>query len=66
LNAIEGFFSTITRRKIRCGVFKSVPDLEAEIARYIKAHNKSSKPFVWTKPPQAIFDTLAAIPERSV
>src|SRR5208337_3396435 len=50
LNAVEGFFSTITRRKIRRGAFKSVPDLEAEIARYIKEHNKSPKPFVWTKP----------------
>ncbi len=46
LNAVEGFFSTITRRKIRRGVFRSVPELEAEIARYIKAHNKSAKPFV--------------------
>ena len=27
LNAVEGFFSTITRRKIRRGVFKSVADL---------------------------------------
>src|SRR5271157_1840674 len=66
LNAVEGFFSTITRRKIRRGAFKSVPDLEAEIARYIKEHNKSPKPFVWTKPAKAIFDKLAAIPEPSV
>jgi hypothetical protein len=28
LNAVEGFFSTITRRKIRRGVFKSVADCE--------------------------------------
>ena len=59
---VEGFFSTITRLKIRRGAFKSVPDLEAEIARYIKEHNKSPKPFVWTKPAKAIFDKLAAIP----
>lgn len=62
LNAVEGFFSTITRRKIRRGVFRSVPELEAEINRYIKAHNKSAKPFVWTKPATAIFDKLADIP----
>ncbi len=66
LNAVEGFFSTITRRKIRRGVFRSVPELEAEIARYIKAHNKTAKPFVWTKPAQAIFDKLADLPEPSV
>jgi transposase len=28
LNAVEGFFSTITRRKIRRGVFNSGADLE--------------------------------------
>jgi hypothetical protein len=50
LNAVEGFFSTITRRKIRPGVFKSVADLEGAISRYIKAHNKTSKPFEWTAP----------------
>jgi transposase len=66
LNAVEGFFSTITRRKIRRGIFKSVPQLEAEIARYIREHNKSARPFVWTKPPRAIFDKLAGVPEPSV
>jgi transposase len=66
LNAVGGFFSTITRRKIRRGVFRSVPELEAKIARYIKAHNKSAKPFVWTKPAKAIFGKLAEIPENSV
>ncbi len=54
LNAVEGFFSTITRRKIRRGVFTSAPELEAEIAPYIKTHNKSATPFVWTKPPTVI------------
>lgn len=66
LNAVEGFFSTITRRKIRRGVFKSVPQLEDEIARYIKDHNKSAQPFVWTKPSKAIFEKLAAVTAPSV
>ena len=66
LNAVEGFFSTITRRKIRRGVFKSVADLEDAIARYIKQHNKTSKPFVWTTSASAIFEKLAQIPEPSV
>jgi DNA-binding cell septation regulator SpoVG len=35
LNAVEGLFSAIPRRKIRRGVFKSVIQLEAEIAPYI-------------------------------
>ena len=66
LNAVEGFFSTITRRKIRRGVFKSVADLEDAIERYIKQHNKTSKPFVWTASASAIFEKLAQIPEPSV
>lgn len=65
LNAVEGFFSTITRRKIRRGVFKSVADLEDAIKRYIKAHNKTSKPFQWTASAPAIFKKLAQIPEPS-
>ena len=48
LNAVEGFFSTITRRKIRRGVFQSVADLQDAIGRYIQAHNKAARPFVWT------------------
>src|SRR6478672_7235636 len=40
LNAVEGFFSTITRRRIRRGVFKSVADLEEAIRRYIQDHNR--------------------------
>jgi transposase len=50
LSAVEVFFSTVTRRKIRRGVFKSAPQLEAETARYIKEHNRTAKPFVWTSP----------------
>jgi transposase len=65
LNAVEGFFSTITRRKIRRGVFKSVVDLQDAIERYIKAHNKTAKPFVWTISAAAIFEKLAKIPVPS-
>ena len=63
LNPVEGFFSTITRRKIRRGVFKSVADLEEAIKRYIRAHNKTSKPFQWSASAVSIFKKLAEIPE---
>jgi transposase len=62
LNAVEGFFSTITCRQIRRGVFKSVAELRDAIERYIKAHNKTSMPFVWTASASAIFGKLAQIP----
>jgi len=65
LNAVEGFFSIITRRRIRRGVFKSVADLQDAIKRYIRQHNRVAKPFVWTKPANAIMDKLQRLPVGS-
>jgi len=65
INAVEGFFSIITRRRIRRGVFKSVADLEDAIRRYIREHNRSSKPFAWTKPAKTIFAKLDRLPAAS-
>jgi transposase len=64
LNAVESFFSTITRRRIRRGVFKSVADLEHAIAAYIGEHN-TAKPFLWTKPTDAILTKLRRLPVPS-
>jgi transposase len=50
LNAVETFFSTLTRRRIRRGSFHSIVDLQAAINRYIAEHNANPKPFTWTKP----------------
>jgi transposase len=66
LNSVEGFFSAITRRQIRRGVFHSVDDLQTAIKRYIDAHNSDSRPFVWTTSAKAIFVKLAKIPVPSV
>ena len=57
--------STITRGRTRRGVFKSVAELEDAITRYIKAHNKTSKPFVWTASASEIFGKLNQIPAPS-
>lgn len=62
LNAVENFFSVITRQRIRRGVFKSVSDLQEAIRRYIREHNKNSKPFVWTKPADVILAKLQRLP----
>jgi len=62
LNAVENFFSVITRQRIRRGVFKSVGDLEDAIRRYIREHNKNAKPFVWTKPADVILAKLQRLP----
>jgi transposase len=49
LNAVETFFSALTRRRIRRGSFHSIVDLQAAINRYIAEHNADPKPFKWTK-----------------
>jgi transposase len=66
LNAVETFFSTLTRRRLRRGVFRSILDLQAAINRYLAEHNQSPKPFTWTRAPDAILDQLATIPALSV
>jgi len=58
LNAVEGFFAKLTRRRLKRGVFKSIADLQAAINRYLDEHNNDPKPFVWTADPNRI---LAAV-----
>ncbi len=58
LNAVEGYFAKLTRRRLKPGVFKGVVDLQAAINRFIAKTNDDPKPFVWTAKPDAI---LAAV-----
>ena len=48
LNAVEGFFAKLTRRRLKRGVFRSVADLQAAINRFVEETNSDPKPFVWT------------------
>jgi len=41
---VENFFSKLTKQRIRRGVFRSVADLQAAIARYLKERNDDPKP----------------------
>ena len=55
LNAVEGFFAKLTRRRLKHGVFHSVVDLQAAINRFIAEHNATeAKPFVWRADPDEI------------
>jgi len=55
LNAVEGFFAKLTRRRLKHGVFCSTVDLQTTINRFIKHHNKNeAKPFKWTADPDEI------------
>jgi transposase len=59
LNQVERFFGLITNDRIRCGVFKSVAELEAAIQDYLDQHNAHPKPFVWTKSATDILEKVA-------
>ena len=54
LNAVEGFFATLTKRRLKRGVFRSVADLQAAINRFLEEHNQQSKAFTWTANPDEI------------
>lgn len=58
INAVETFFSALTRRRLRRGDFRSLVDLQAAIHRYIAEHNHDPRPFSWTKPARAVLSSL--------
>lgn len=59
LNAVEGFFAKLTRRRLKHGVFHSVVDLQAAIIRFVDEHNRAPKPFVWRADPSEIIAARA-------
>ena len=54
LNAVEGFFAILTKRRLKRGVFRSLVDLQAAINRFLNDHNAQAKPFQWLKDPDEI------------
>jgi len=58
LNMVERWLSQITQKRIRRGVFPSVPDLIAAINQYIEFTNSNPKPFVWTATVEAILSKV--------
>jgi transposase len=54
LNAVEGFFAKLTRRRLKRGVFRSIVDLQAAINRFLREANERPKPFAWTADPDKI------------
>ena len=54
LNAVEGFFAKLTRRRLKRGVYRSVVDLQIAINSFIAETNNDPKPFTWTADPNKI------------
>ena len=54
LNAVEGFFAKLFKRRLQRGAFHSLVDLQAAINRFLAENNTQPKPFVWTADPDRI------------
>src|SRR6267154_2555744 len=54
LNAVEGFFAKLTKRRLQRGVFCSVVELQAAINRFLAETNSDPRPFRWKKDPHKI------------
>src|SRR4051794_26339929 len=58
LNAVETFFSKLTRRRLRRGSFPSLVALQEAINRFVAEHNRNPRPFVWTADADAIVEEV--------
>ena len=45
---VERFFRNLTEKRLRRGVFHSVPELVEALEKYLNAYNQEPTPFVWT------------------
>jgi hypothetical protein len=50
----DGFFTKLSKRRLKRVVFVSVVDLQAAIDRFVVEHNIKPKPFTWTADPDKI------------
>jgi len=58
LNVIERFFGELTTKRIRRGVFHSVPELIEAIDDFVAEHNASPSPFIWTATAEKILEKV--------
>jgi hypothetical protein len=59
LNLVECWFSILTARQLRRGVFPDIDALEAAISAYTADNTRHPKPFVWTKTADEILASVA-------
>lgn len=58
LNMVERFFSELTTKRVRRGVFRSVKELETAVMDFVKKHNEAPKVFTWTKDADTILSKV--------
>jgi transposase len=64
INQIERWFALLTEKQIKRGSHRSTAALEQTIRDYLAIHNRSPKPFVWTKSADDILASLARFCKR--
>ena len=58
LNAVEGFFAKLVKRRPKRRVFRCVVDLQAIINRFVSETNHDPKPFTWIANPDKIIAAM--------
>jgi hypothetical protein len=56
---VERWFGELTQKRLRRGVFRSVPELIAGIEEFLVLYNLEPKPFVWTASADAIVEKVS-------
>jgi transposase len=64
LNLVESWFSQLSQKAVRRGVFRSVVDLEQAIEGFLAAWNANPTPFVWTATVEKILEKVARARQR--
>ena len=64
LNLVERWFGEITRKRIRRGTFRSVPELTQAIYAYLRETNKAPRPFIWTATAAKIMPRSSIVMKR--
>ena len=58
LNQVERWFAALTEKQIRRGSHRSTRELEKSIKDYLAVYNENPKPFIWTKSPDQILESV--------
>lgn len=66
VNMVERFFSELTSKAVRRGVFHSVEELKNAIAAFVDKHNEDPKIYTWTKDADTIIAKVAECKEALV
>lgn len=63
INMVERFFSELTTKRIRRGIFRNVTELEKAITSYLAAYNCNPKIFSWVKDADTILSKVSKCKE---